>query len=345
MDEHSDTPAQRPPRRRGGPSRRPGLIERFADADLPIGSGMRVSALAVLLLSALTIGAWALPGAAWSFSPVIVLAGLSLALGWNSLTGIALPLPSIGVLALSALVVPLTVALTRNLGAAVPVAGVAATLLIAATVVSSPTPRDRSIVDDPPPPITSPAAPPEGGRGAEGAPAIPRRHAALDSSMPNHLVLSNAIAAQALIMSGTAWVAIDSLTQWAIIVPIAAIIIAAVVWGDQIGSTYRSQSSGALVAGLVSGVGAAGAFWGVGMLTSLTPIVLPGITHLFGRLAAVLLLGLVAGLSVALSVIALDGLLGDHIMRRPPLGALARGAAKFLVAATPIYAIIRIGGI
>lgn len=334
MDEHPDTSAQRPPRRRGGRSRRPGLIERFADADLPIGSGMRVSALNVLLLSALTIGAWALPGAAWTFSPVIVLAGIALAIGWNPLTGIELPLPSIAVLALSALLVPLTVALTQNLGAAVPVAGIAATLLIAVTLLSSPSPRDRSIVGDPAP------APSE----AEGTSTIPRSRAD-DSSMPNHLVLSNAIAAQALIMSGTAWVAIDSLTQWAIIVPIAAIIVAAVVWGDQIGSSYRSQSFGALGAGLVSGVIAAGGFWGVGMLTSLTPIVLPGITHLVGRLAAVLLLGLVAGLSVALSVIALDGLLGDHIMRRPPLGALARGAAKFLVAATPIYAIIRIGGI
>lgn len=342
---------------RSAPHRRSTPIEGFTSASMPIDSGMRVSALSVLLFSALTIAAWALPGAAWSFSPVIVVAGLALALGWNALTGMELPVPTIGVLALSALFVPLMVAYTHNLGSVVPVAGVASSLLIAATVMSLPAPRDRSREEragDPPQ-----GNPPQG-RGTRPARSVaplastiheddnlqpPRRATPVDSSMPNYLVLSHAIAAQALIMSGTAWVALDALNQWEIIIPIAAIIIAAVVWGDQIGSSYRSQSLGALGTGVLAGVIAASAFWGVGMMTSVTPIVLPGVTHVFGRLSAVLLLGGIAGLSVALSVIVLDGLLGDHIMRRPPLGALARGAAKFLVAATPIYAIVRIGGI
>ena len=342
---------------RSAPHRRSTPIEGFTSTSMPIDSGMRVSALSVLLFSVLTIAAWALPGAAWSFSPVIVVAGLALALGWNALTGIELPVPTIGVLALSALFVPPMVAYTHNLGSVVPVAGVASSLLIAATVMSLPAPRDRSREEragDPPqgnPPQgrgTRPArsvAPPASTIHEDDNLQTPRRATPSDSSMPNYLVLSHAIAAQALIMSGTAWVALDALNQWEIIIPIAAIIIAAVVWGDQIGSSYRSQSLGALGTGVLAGVIAASAFWGVGMMTSITPIVLPGVTHIFGRLAAVLLLGVVAGLSVALSVIVLDGLLGDHIMRRPPLGALARGAAKFLVAATPIYAIVRIGGI
>lgn len=342
---------------RSAPHRRSTPIEGFTSASMPIDSGMRVSALSVLLFSALTIAAWALPGAAWSFSPVIVVAGLALALGWNALTGIELPVPTIGVLALSALFVPLMVAYTHNLGSVVPVAGVASSLLIAATVMSLPAPRDRSREEragDPPqgnPPQgrgTRPArsvAPPASTIHEDDNLQPPRRATPSDSSMPNYLVLSHAIAAQALIMSGTAWVALDALNQWEIIIPIAAIIIAAVVWGDQIGSSYRSQSIGALGTGVLAGVIAASAFWGVGLMTSVTPIVLPGVTHVFGRLSAVLLLGVIAGLSVALSVIVLDGLLGDHIMRRPPLGALARGAAKFLIAATPIYAIVRIGGI
>ncbi|WP_455159238.1 hypothetical protein [Schaalia cardiffensis] len=345
------------PHVRSAPHRRSTPIEGFTSASMPIDSGMRVSALSVLLFSALTIAAWALPGAAWSFSPVIVVAGLALALGWNALTGMELPVPTIGVLALSALFVPLMVAYTHNLGSVVPVAGVASSLLIAATVMSLPAPRDRSREEragDPPqgnPPQgrgTRPArsvAPPASTIHEDDNLQPPRRATPVDSSMPNYLVLSHAIAAQALIMSGTAWVALDALNQWEIIIPIAAIIIAAVVWGDQIGSSYRSQSLGALGTGVLAGVIAASAFWGVGMMTSVTPIVLPGVTHVFGRLSAVLLLGGIAGLSVALSVIVLDGLLGDHIMRRPPLGALARGAAKFLVAATPIYAIVRIGGI
>lgn len=345
------------PHVRSAPHRRSTPIEGFTSATMPIDSGMRVSALSVLLFSALTIAAWALPGAAWSFSPVIVVAGLALALGWNALTGIELPVSTIGVLALSALFVPLMVAYTHNLGSVVPVAGVASSLLIAATVMSLPAPRDRSREDrvgDPPqgnPPQgrgtrpTRSVAPPASTIHEDDNLQPPRRPTPSDSSMPNYLVLSHAIAAQALIMSGTAWVALDALNQWEIIIPIAAIIIAAVVWGDQIGSSYRSQSLGALGTGVLAGVIAASAFWGVGLMTSVTPIVLPGVTHVFGRLSAVLLLGVVAGLSVALSVIVLDGLLGDHIMRRPPLGALARGAAKFLVAATPIYAIVRIGGI
>lgn len=349
-DESTFAKSASAPRRRSTP------IEGFTSTSMPIDSGMRVSALSVLLFSVLTIAAWALPGAAWSFSPVIVVAGLALALGWNALTGIELPVPAIGVLALSALFVPPMVAYTHNLGSVVPVVGVALSLLIAATVMSLPAPRDRSTEG-------GAGGSPQGkrsqgrGRGStcsatlpastleDGNLRTPRRTTSRESSMPNYLVLSHAIAAQALIMSGTAWVALDALNQWAIIIPIAAIIIAAVVWGDQIGSSYRSQSLGALGTGVFAGIIAASAFWGVGMMTSITPIVLPGVTHIFGRLAAVLLLGVVAGLSVALSVIVLDGLLGDHIMRRPPLGALARGAAKFLVAATPIYAIVRIGGI
>lgn len=349
-DESTFAKSASAPRRRSTP------IEGFTSTSMPIDSGMRVSALSVLLFSALTIAAWALPGAAWSFSPVIVVAGLALALGWNALTGIELPVPTIGVLALSALFVPLMVAYTHNLGSVVPVAGVASSLLIAATVMSLPAPRDRSREERA---GDSPQGNPSQGRGRgstcsatlpastleDGNLRTPRRTTSRESSMPNYLVLSHAIAAQALIMSGTAWVALDALNQWAIIIPIAAIIIAAVVWGDQIGSSYRSQSLGALGTGVFAGIIAASAFWGVGMMTSITPIVLPGVTHIFGRLAAVLLLGVIAGLSVALSVIVLDGLLGDHIMRRPPLGALARGAAKFLIAATPIYAIVRIGGI
>ena len=314
------------PHVRSAPHRRSTPIEGFTSATMPIDSGMRVSALSVLLFSALTIAAWALPGAAWSFSPVIVVAGLALALGWNALTGIELPVPTIGVLALSALFVPPMVAYTHNLGSVVPVAGVASSLLIAATVMSLPAPRDRSREEragDPPqgnPPQgrgTRPArsvAPPASTIHEDDNLQTPRRATPSDSSMPNYLVLSHAIAAQALIMSGTAWVALDALNQWEIIIPIAAIIIAAVVWGDQIGSSYRSQSLGALGTGVLAGVIAASAFWGVGMMTSVTPIVLPGVTHVFGRLSAVLLLGGIAGLSVALSVIVLDGLLGDHIM-------------------------------
>lgn len=46
-----------------------------------------------------------------------------------------------------------------------------------------------------------------------------------------------------------------------------------------------------------------------------------------------------------MTIVVLDGLLGDHTTRRPPTGALGRACAKFLVAAIPTYALIRIGGI
>lgn len=328
-----------PPKRKREKREPKGLLDRFTTATLSIGSGMRASAYSVLAFSILAIALWLLPGAAWTFGPVVALAGIVLAFGWNALTGIELPTATVGVLALSGVVIPMSVAATGDFASAVPLVGISLITLVAATVASAPSPRDRSIVDARTSEDSAASSP------TDEAPTIPKRVAIADGSTPSHLVLADAISALALISGGTAWVALDALAQCAVVVPIAAVVVAAVVWGDQLGRTYRSQSLGALAAGVVSGLAAAGAAWGLGRATSLMPIVLPGLAESIGRLAAVSILGVVSGVAVALAVIVLDGLLGDHERRRPPLGALARGAAKFLIASIPVYAMIRIGGI
>lgn len=309
-----------------------GLATDFATATLSIGSGMRVSAVSVLVFSAASILLWLLPGSAWTYGPVVGFAGICLALGWNALTGIELPVPTTVLLALAGAVIPAVVAYTGDFADAVPLVGLAVIGVAATTLATAPSPRDRSVV--PPEEDTAPASSP-----------VPRRRKGEDPAMPTSLVLASALSALALIVGGTAWVALDVLTQWAIVVPIACVVVAAVVWGDQIGSSYRSQSLGALGAGVAAGLVAAVAVWWLGRTTSLMPIVLPGLADAVGKLGAVCILGVASGLAVAVAVIVLDGLLGDHLVRRPPLGALARGAAKFLIAAIPVYAMIRIGGI
>lgn len=311
-----------------GPRR---LLRAFTATELGIGSGLRISALTVLALSLLALLLWLAPGAAWTFGPVVALAGILLAFGWNALTGIDIPLPSAVMLALTGAIIPMVIAVTGDLGDGVGIFGLAVIGVVATSLASAPAPRDHSTPD-------SPQA-----RRAAGESAPKRR--AVARPRPTLMSLASALAALALIGAGSTWIALDALPQWSVVVPIAAIVAAAVVWGDQIGSSYRSQSAGALAAGLISGPLAGIGAYLLGKATALTPIVLPGLAHSTGPLLAVALLGVGAGLGVALFVIVLDGLLGDHTAPRPPLGALARGAAKFLVAALPIYAIIRIGGV
>ena len=74
-------------------------------------------------------------------------------------------------------------------------------------------------------------------------------------------------------------------------------------------------------------------------------MVFPVIAAQIGDMGAMIVLGVVTAIAVALVIIVLDGFLGDRESPKPPLGALARGSAKFLVAALPIYIMFRIGGI
>lgn len=305
------------------------IIERFSSRSLSINSGLRVSALTVLAFSVLGILVWFLPGSLWTFGPLVALAGICVALGWEALAGVDLPFSAHAVLVAVSAGIPLAVALTADLASAVPLVAVAAIAITVGIFRGAPTPINRF----------------DNGGSASPQGASSRRADRSTRPVPTTTLLASSFCALIFITGGTSWIALDALAQWAVVIPIACVIVAAVVWGDQIGDTYRAQSVWALLIAVVVGVAASLGMRLIGQSVALTPVVLPGIARTIGGNGAAALLGALTGVGVALSIIAVDGLLGDHIHRRTPLGALARGAAKFLVAAIPVYAMIRIGGI
>lgn len=155
----------------------------------------------------------------------------------------------------------------------------------------------------------------------------------------------SSLTALMVVNAGSSWVALASSELWRIGIPIACVIVACTVWGDQVGSSFRSQSLGALAAALASGIATAVGVWYVGTLSDLTPVVFPIIATRIGDMGAMIVLGILTACAVALVIIVLDAFLGDREAPKPPLGALARGSAKFLVAALPIYIMFRVGGI
>jgi len=141
------------------------------------------------------------------------------------------------------------------------------------------------------------------------------------------------------------WVSLAVRDQWSPVVPVSCLLCSAAVLGDQLGSSFRSNSFGAVGAGALTGTGSALALELLGLRGASPSALLPGLAHLLGETAAAPVFGLITGVAVALAVIAVDGLLGDHLRRSSRAGAIARGTAKFLVAVLPIYALIRVGGI
>ncbi|MGO3797542.1 MAG: FxsA protein, partial [Pauljensenia sp.] len=133
--------------------------------------------------------------------------------------------------------------------------------------------------------------------------------------------------------------------QWSPVVPLSCLLCAAAVLGDQLGGSFRSNSLGAVGVGAVTGAGSALALELLGFRGASPSALLPGLVRLGGETAAAPVFGLLTGVAVALAVIAVDGLLGDHLRRSSGTGAIARGTAKFMVAVLPIYALIRVGGI
>ena len=85
--------------------------------------------------------------------------------------------------------------------------------------------------------------------------------------------------------------------------------------------------------------------WFLGQSSDLLPVVFPFIAKRFGEFAAFLTLGGVTGFGVGFAVSVVDALLGERASSAQLANILGRGAAKFLVAALPVYAMIRIGGI
>ena len=270
-----------------------------------------------MLLAALTIAAWWLPGSRWSVGPVVAVASFLLALGWPSLARLHMPWLAQAVLALGGALTPVAVAYWKNLDIAIPLTGITLVALVAATILDAPAPRDHSV-----------------GRTSEHW-----------GSTSLTAALASSVTALLIITAGSMWVSLTVHERWSVIVPMAALIALVAAASARTGRSSRAAVVWSIIMGLAAGLVAASAAWILGQTSDLLPVVFPFIARRFGDFAAFLTLGGVTGFGVGFAVSVVDVLLGERTSSAQLASVLGRGAAKFLVAALPVYAMIRIGGI
>lgn len=313
MWDHGSVMTLTPPMRRRTGSGRGRRRDTLATRHVPTIIGI----LTVSVLAAATIVAWWLPGSRWSVGPVVAVASLLLAIGWPTLARLHMPWLAQAVLALGGALTPMGVAYWKNLDIAVPLTGITLVALVAATILDAPAPRDHSV-----------------GRTSEhwGSTAL---SAALASSVTCLLIVT----------SGSMWVSLTVHERWSGIVPMAALIAVIGAASARFGRSAKAGVAFAMIAGLVAGLVVASIAWFLGQTSDLLPVVFPFIAKRFGEFAAFLTLGGVTGFGVGFAVSVVDALLGERASSAELANILGRGAAKFLVAALPVYAMIRIGGI
>lgn len=306
------TSSQPPTRTRTGPDR-----GRRRDTPATLRVPAAVGTLIVMLLAALTIAAWWLPGSRWSVGPVVAVASFLLALGWPSLARLHMPWLAQAVLALGGALTPVAVAYWKNLDIAIPLTGITLVALVAATILDAPAPRDHSV-----------------GRTSEHW-----------GSTSLTAALASSVTALLIVTAGSMWVSLTVHERWSVIVPMAALIALVAAASARTGRSSRAVIVWSIIMGLVAGLVAASAAWILGQTSDLLPVVFPFIARRFGDFAAFLTLGGVTGFGVGFAVSVVDVLLGERTSSAQLASVLGRGAAKFLVAGLPVYAMIRIGGI
>lgn len=306
------TSSQPPTRTRTGSDR-----GRRRDTPATLRVPAAVGTLIVMLLAALTIVAWWLPGSRWSVGPVVAVASFLLALGWPSLARLHMPWLAQAVLALGGALTPVAVAYWKNLDIAIPLTGITLVALVAATILDAPAPRDHSV-----------------GRTSEHW-----------GSTSLTAALASSVTALLIVTAGSMWVSLTVHERWSVIVPMAALIALVAAASARTGRSSRAVIVWSIIMGLVAGLVAASAAWILGQTSDLLPVVFPFIARRFGDFAAFLTLGGVTGFGVGFAVSVVDVLLGERTSSAQLASVLGRGAAKFLVAALPVYAMIRIGGI
>ena len=306
------TSSQPPTRTRTGPDR-----GRRRDTPATLRVPAAVGTLIVMLLAALTIAAWWLPGSRWSVGPVVAVASFLLALGGPSLARLHMPWLAQAVLALGGALTPVAVAYWKNLDIAIPLTGITLVALVAATILDAPAPQDHSV-----------------GRTSEHW-----------GSTSLTAALASSVTALLIVTAGSMWVSLTVHERWSVIVPMAALIALVAAASARTGRSSRAVIVWSIIMGLVAGLVAASAAWILGQTSDLLPVVFPFIARRFGDFAAFLTLGGVTGFGVGFAVSVVDVLLGERTSSAQLASVLGRGAAKFLVAALPVYAMIRIGGI
>lgn len=297
---------------------------RAASAPVPWlrGPGRHLSAWTVLLLTGLTALAFVLPGGARGVIAVVALACLGLASGWSALARSRVSRIDASIIALAGVATAAVVGTTGEMSWAPALMGVSVVALVTVEIFTAPSPHDHSRPDG-----TAPGAPPPQWLRA--------------GSFPTMAV---AVTAVPIAVGGASWAALAWNQGWSETTLLACAVTAVVVIGDQIGRTFRTQSLAALVVGVVAGLVVASVVAWAGSAGQLVPTVLPALAGIVGESAALVLHGVLTGIAVSLAVIAVDALFGEH--RRPTSrsGAIARGCAKFLVSAVPVYMMMRIGG-
>ena len=215
-------------------------------------------------------------------------------------------------LALDALT-PVGVAYWKNLDIAIPLTGITLVLLVAATILDAPAPRDHSV-----------------GHTTEHW-----------GSTSLTAALASSVTALLIVTSGSMWVSLTVHTRWSVVVPMAALVAIVAAASARSGRSATAGVVFSVIFGLFAGLIASSIAWLLGHTSDLLPVVFPSIAKPFGDFAAFLTLGGVTGFGVSV----VDALLGERASSAQLASVLGRGAAKFLVAALPVYAMTRIGGI
>lgn len=288
-----------------------------------------ISAATVAILSlviAIPIGVASL---VWPAVLATSLGALAIAVGWGKIVDTPLALPSQIIVAASGVISACAVALVRDQSVVFFVAGLALVLLMGAEVWMAPTPRNHAAMaqDE----TLSP----------EEAMAF-KRAMWLQSSTTASITAS--VSGLLVAIGGATWVALAAQEGWRLLLPIAAILVAVVVVGDQVGDTWGRQSLGAFISGILGGVVGSAILLTRGQGVPIGDLILPLTSRFIGETGSVVLLGLLAGTLVALIVVVVDALMGEHTAERGARAAMARGAVKFLISGIVIYTIIRVGG-
>lgn len=298
---------------------------------LPRNGGVTkwISALTVAILSlviAIPIGVASL---VWPAVLATSLGAVTIAIGWGKIVDVPLALPSQIIVAASGILSACAVALVGDQSVVFFVAGLALVLLMGAEVWMAPTPRNHA------------AAGTDESLSEEEEVAF-RRAMWIHSSTTASLTAS--VSSLLVAIGGATWVALASQEGWRLLLPIAAFLVAVVVVGDQVGDTWGRQSLGAFISGIIGGLLGATILLTRGQGVPMGDLILPLTSRLIGESGSVLLLGVLAGTLVALIVIVVDALMGEHSAERGARAAMARGAVKFLISGIVIYTIIRVGG-
>ena len=148
-----------------------------------------------------------------------------------------------------------------------------------------------------------------------------------------------------IVTSGSMWVSLTVHTRWSVVVPMAALVAIVAAASARSGRSATAGVVFSVIFGLFAGLIASSIAWLLGHTSDLLPVVFPSIAKPFGDFAAFLTLGGVTGFGVGFAVSVVDALLGERASSAQLASVLGRGAAKFLVAALPVYAMTRIGGI